>query len=107
MRRMVRKSKRKQTVVAFEKSVSSVPIDINKFESLLRPNEKSESIQNLLNFINLLSEAETQTKQSQLLQTNRQLLRVTSPSNISLYPSLISIYSTTNSLFLYLSPLSY
>lgn len=73
---MARKSKRKQTVIAFEKSISPINIDINKFELLILNHNKKENVLNLLELIYSLNEAETQTKQCKILQINKQLFRV-------------------------------
>jgi hypothetical protein len=75
--RMVKKSKRKQTVVAFEKSNSAAPINVKKIESIISSGGHSlADFSDFLQVLNTLSGAGSLTIQMKVLQSNRDLFKV-------------------------------
>jgi hypothetical protein len=81
---MVRKSKRKQTIVAFEKTLLPIPIHLSRYESIaVGVAGGAESMQVVLKLLNELSVCETQNKQIKLLQEAKPTLKVINPSLLS------------------------
>jgi hypothetical protein len=96
---MVRKSKRKQTIIAFEKNVTAVPINLEKYQLLIsrysqpegapgvQQQEEKEAGTVIYEILELLSDCETQKKQIKILQDKKNILKVNKDHPLPLSPS--------------------
>lgn len=75
---MVKKSKRKQTVVPFEKSSSPAHINVATFNDIVNAVEACADLDVILNVVTQLAESNSLASQAKVLQTNKGGLKVAS-----------------------------
>jgi hypothetical protein len=100
---MVRKSKRKQTIIAFEKHVTAIPINLQRYQLLISRysqfgggdqelKEVKDAGTLIFEFLELLSDCDTQKKQIKILQDKKNSLKVHLLSSPLFSPSLRKCY---------------
>lgn len=73
---MVKKSKRKQTVVPFEKTISAVVVNVSPFTDIVGGERACGEVNDILQTVILLSECDTLADQMKLLQERKGVLKV-------------------------------
>jgi hypothetical protein len=75
---MVKKSKRKQTVVPFEKTLSSVTVNVSSYREIASTVIEKDrgDINDILQTVIMLSECDTLASQVKLLQDRKGVLKV-------------------------------